>query len=123
MSADSWPMPELSEKEANLVDSISKLDEFVNYHAAYQQLIKKTSSYYASLDSDELEALAENGADSVFLSNFMKKMSSCINIEIELKMMEKTGRDFDKIIAGIDLTEREKIALIIKKLNKLAFSL
>lgn len=115
MNADSWPMPELSEKEETLVDSISKLDEFVNYHAAYQQLIKKTSSYFANLDSEELEALTKNGTDSVFLSNFMKKMCSRINIETELKAVEKAEQIFDKKIMGVELTEGEKIALIIKR--------
>lgn len=115
MNTDSWPMPELSEKEAHLVDSISKLKEYVNYHKAYQQLIQKTKSYFASLTPKELEELAKNGSDAAFLSEFMRKMKSCIDIKKELDLVEKTERDFDEIITGLELTEAEKIALIIKK--------
>lgn len=115
MNADSWPMPKLSEKEASLVDSISRLDAFINYHNAYQQLIKKTSSYFANLGSEEIEEFTQNGTDTAFISDFMKKMNSCINIEIEIKAVEEAGKDFDKMIKGLELTEAERIALIIKK--------
>lgn len=115
MSPDSWPMPELSEKELQLVDSIFKLDVFVKYHKAYQQLIKKTNSYFAGLSSNELEELAKNSTDSVFLSTFMTKMKSHIDIQKELEAVEKAGKDFDMAIADIELTEAEKAALIIKR--------
>ncbi|WP_458409720.1 hypothetical protein [Bacteroides congonensis] len=115
MNADTWPIPELSEEEALLVDSISKLEEYVNYRKAYQQLIKKTNSYFASLSSEELEELAKNGTDDVFLSGFMKKMKSRIDIKKEVGAVEKAGNDFDRAIAGLELTEAEKVALIIKR--------
>ena len=45
----------------------------------------------------------------------MRKMDSCINIEIEIKAVEEASKDFDKMIKGVELTEAERIALIIKK--------
>lgn len=115
MDPDTWQMPELSEKEANLVDSISKLEEYINYRNAYKQLIEKSNSYFASLSPKELEELAKNATDSVFVSNFMSRMKSSINIKNELRTVEKASNEYDKIIGGLKLTEAEKIALIIKK--------
>lgn len=67
------------------------------------------------MSSEEIEEFTQNGTDAAFISDFMRKMDSCINIEIEIKAVEEASKDFDKMIKGVELTEAERIALIIKK--------
>lgn len=111
---DNVPLPELTQEETALVDSISKLKEFVEYRKCNKELMKKITPYLAKMSQEEQDELRKNGTDSLYLSEFSAKLRSQLDIEEELKVLEKTCKDYEEEIKVLQLSTFERVALMIK---------
>ncbi|KAA5413758.1 hypothetical protein [Bacteroides cellulosilyticus] len=107
------PVPELSEEEATLIDSISGMKEFIEYHEYCDKLRRKMIPYISKLTQEELNELAQKGTDSTYISDFTFKMKSQLDIEKEFEAAGKARKNFEKRIEAIKFTPSERIALII----------
>lgn len=113
MSMDDIPVPELSEKEAALVDSISKLKEFIEYHECCNKIRKKIIPYISKLTQEDLNELAQKSTDSIYISDFTSRMKAQLDIEKEFDDTEKSRKNFEKQIETIKFTPSERMALIV----------
>lgn len=111
---DNVPLPELTQEETALVDSISKLKEFVEYRKCNKELMKKITPYLAKMSQEEQDELRKNGTDSLYLSEFSAKLRSQLDLEEELKVLEKTCKDYEEEIKVLQLSTFERVALMIK---------
>lgn len=111
---DNVPLPELTQEETALVDSISKLKEFAEYHKCNKELMKKFVPYLEQMSKEEQDELRKNGTDSLYLSEFTAKVRAQLNIEEELKAMDKACKAYEEEIKTLKLSTFERVALMIK---------
>lgn len=110
---DDVPMPELTEKETILFDSISKFEEYMECRKCNERLREKVIPYIAKLTKIDRDELMKNATDSIFISNFSTQMRSQLDIEEEVEAMTKADKDFTERIKTMELTSSVKIALSI----------
>ena len=111
---DNVPLPELTQEETALVDSIYKLKEFVEYRKCNKELMKKITPYLAKMSPEEQDELRKNGTDSLYLSEFSDRVQSQLDIKEELKAIEKAYKTYEEEIKELQLSAFEKVALMIK---------
>lgn len=111
---DNMPLPELTQEEAALVDSISKLKEYVEYRKCNKELMKKITSYLAEMTQEEQDELRKNGTDSLYLSEFSAKVQSQLDIKEELQAVDKAYKAYEEEIKALKLSALARVALLVK---------
>ncbi len=110
MSSDSLS---ISDDRLETIKSIMKTKEFKKYAKALQRLDKKMEPYIAKLDKNEVEALRVNRKDADYVSAFVTKLESGIDVGAENIKVKKTLNDLEDVMEGRNLSVLEKTLLLI----------
>lgn len=96
-----------------ILESIMKTREFKKYVKTLRKFDEKMKPYTSHLDEKEIEALRKNVADGNYVSTFMNKLESQVNIEEEDRAVKDALNNLLDIMKEKNLTTLEKALLLI----------
>ena len=98
---------EYTNESNELIDSITKSDEFWDFELSSELLADKYQDYTSKLDSVEYDKLMENLNDDDYMEEFIRKA----NLEKELQQMNEAKENLLLHTGFSRLSEDERISL------------